>query len=162
MSATTNNECVICKEYNDSVGIATGENGVEMRVCDVCDIDGSNYNGWGDNEYCCCCRNPDEGVDGGCKCDCHSEFDTDDEEEKEEEKCVPACATCGYEMDPFLICLLNFGNHNQSVYHCTECLDERAALLAKTFDACQYRIRMEDKEEEEMIKNDFDAPESEL
>jgi hypothetical protein len=42
---------------------------------------------------------------------------------------VPACATCGYEMDPFLICLLNFGNHNQSVYHCTECLDERAAAV---------------------------------
>jgi len=45
---------------------------------------------------------------------------------------VPACATCGYEMDPFLICLLNFGNHNQSVYHCTECLDERAALFLQT------------------------------
>ena len=32
-------------------------------------------------EYCCCCRNPDEGLDGGCKCDCHTEIDTDEEEE---------------------------------------------------------------------------------
>jgi len=32
-----------------------------------------------DDEYCCCCRNPDEGLDGGCKCDCHTEIDTDDE-----------------------------------------------------------------------------------
>jgi len=55
MSATTNNECVICNG-NDSVGIATGPNGIEKLVCSVCDIDGSNYNGWGDeeeSEYMC-------------------------------------------------------------------------------------------------------------
>jgi hypothetical protein len=68
---------------------------------------------------------------------------------------VPACATCGYEMDPFLICLLNFGNHNQSVYHCTECLDERAAAvtaaaaaLAKTFDCEENKAESDDEDSE--------------
>jgi len=68
---------------------------------------------------------------------------------------VPACATCGYEMDPFLICLLNFQNHNQSVYHCTECLDERAAAvtaaaaaLAKTFDCEENKAESDDEDSE--------------
>ena len=43
--------CECCGEFHD-VGLATGENGIEMWVCEVCDIDGSNYNGWGDEtEY---------------------------------------------------------------------------------------------------------------
>jgi hypothetical protein len=39
--------CGYCDK--EEVGLATGLNGVDMRVCDMCDIDGSNYNGWGDN-----------------------------------------------------------------------------------------------------------------
>ena len=43
--------CECCGEFND-IGLATGENGIEMLVCKYCDIDGSNYNGWGDEtEY---------------------------------------------------------------------------------------------------------------
>jgi hypothetical protein len=42
--------CECCGASDDSVGIATGENGVEMTVCRFCDVDGSNYNGWGDKE----------------------------------------------------------------------------------------------------------------
>ena len=42
--------CECCGASDDSVGIATGENGVEMTVCRFCDTDGSNYNGWGDKE----------------------------------------------------------------------------------------------------------------
>lgn len=45
------NVCECCGEFHD-VGLATGENGIEMLVCENCDIDGSNYNGWGDEtEY---------------------------------------------------------------------------------------------------------------
>jgi len=40
--------CECCGEYNEKeVGIATGFNDVEMRVCNLCDTDGYNYNGWG-------------------------------------------------------------------------------------------------------------------
>lgn len=43
--------CEICGACDyEEVGIATGENGVEMRVCENCDLDGSDYNGWGDKE----------------------------------------------------------------------------------------------------------------
>lgn len=43
--------CKICCDYDkEEVGIATGENGVEMIVCKYCDVDGDNYNGWGDKE----------------------------------------------------------------------------------------------------------------
>jgi hypothetical protein len=48
---STTNDCECCGEFND-VGLATGENGIEMLVCKHCDTDGSNYNGWGDEtEY---------------------------------------------------------------------------------------------------------------
>jgi hypothetical protein len=41
--------CQICGELEyDEVGLSTGKNGVEKRVCNYCDIDGCNYNGWGD------------------------------------------------------------------------------------------------------------------
>jgi hypothetical protein len=39
--------CECCGKYDNSVGLATGFNGIEMWVCRFCDIDGSNYNGWG-------------------------------------------------------------------------------------------------------------------
>ena len=40
--------CECCGEFDkEEVGIATGFNGVEMRVCGNCDIDGYNYDGWG-------------------------------------------------------------------------------------------------------------------
>jgi len=43
--------CEMCGEYDEEeVGIATGENGVECKVCKYCDLSGSNYNGWGDLE----------------------------------------------------------------------------------------------------------------
>ena len=48
--------------------------------CKTCDFDLNAYNKSAE-EYCCCCRNPDEGLDGGCKCDCHTEIDTDEDEE---------------------------------------------------------------------------------
>jgi hypothetical protein len=44
--------CECCGATDDSVGLATGDNGVEMRVCRFCDVDGSDYNGWGDEEDC--------------------------------------------------------------------------------------------------------------
>jgi hypothetical protein len=53
--------CECCGASDDSVGLATGENGVEMTVCRFCDTDGSNYNGWGDKE---------EEDDRFEKCDC--------------------------------------------------------------------------------------------
>lgn len=65
--------CEMCGVYNrKEVGLATGFDGVtEARVCNACDIDGSNYNGWGgydDEDYigkyigdCYGC------VDGECK-----------------------------------------------------------------------------------------------
>ena len=42
--------CEMCNTAHPSVGIATGENGQECLVCKYCDVDGSNYNGWGDEE----------------------------------------------------------------------------------------------------------------
>jgi hypothetical protein len=39
--------CECCGATDDSVGLATGHNGVEMTVCRFCDTDGSDYNGWG-------------------------------------------------------------------------------------------------------------------
>ena len=59
--------CKICSDYDkEEVGIATGENGVEMIVCKSCDVDGDNYNGWGDKE--------------------ESESESEEEEEEEEEQ----------------------------------------------------------------------------
>ena len=46
-------KCEICGEIGDEIGIAEGENGVVMRVCDLCDIDGSKYNGWGHYQQKC-------------------------------------------------------------------------------------------------------------
>lgn len=44
-----NYTCEICGEYEyEEVGLSTGENGVEKRVCSRCDIDCCDYNGWGD------------------------------------------------------------------------------------------------------------------
>jgi len=41
--------CEECGTHDeDEVGISTGANGIEKRVCECCDIDGSNYSGWGD------------------------------------------------------------------------------------------------------------------
>lgn len=39
--------CHICNKKDNSVGLATGDNGDECQVCKYCDTDGSNYNGWG-------------------------------------------------------------------------------------------------------------------
>jgi len=44
-------ECEICGAIdNEEVGLATGINEVKKMVCKHCDIDGCNYNGWGDVE----------------------------------------------------------------------------------------------------------------
>lgn len=51
------NTCECCGATDKSVGLATGENGVEMWVCRFCDVDGSNYDGWGDVE-CYACGDP--------------------------------------------------------------------------------------------------------
>jgi len=49
ISQSKDNECEICGAIdNAEVGLATGANGVEKTVCKHCDIDGSDYNGWGD------------------------------------------------------------------------------------------------------------------
>jgi hypothetical protein len=45
-----NKFCEMCNEHNPSVGLATGENNEQYLVCRYCDVDGSNYNGWGDVE----------------------------------------------------------------------------------------------------------------
>jgi hypothetical protein len=43
--------CEECGTYDeDEVGISTGANGIEKRVCECCDIDGSNYSGWGEDK----------------------------------------------------------------------------------------------------------------
>ena len=43
--------CEECGAHDeDEVGISTGTNGIEKRVCECCDIDGSNYSGWGDDK----------------------------------------------------------------------------------------------------------------
>jgi hypothetical protein len=43
--------CEVCRKVDwEDVGFATGFNGVVMRVCSICDTDGSNYNGWGGDE----------------------------------------------------------------------------------------------------------------
>ena len=39
--------CEMCVRADTSVGVSTGFNGEEARVCDRCDTDGSDYNGWG-------------------------------------------------------------------------------------------------------------------
>lgn len=40
--------CECCGKFDaDGIGNSTGFNGVKMRVCDNCDTDGSDYNGWG-------------------------------------------------------------------------------------------------------------------
>lgn len=48
--------CDECGKQDNSVGLATGENGVEEWVCRFCDVDGSNYNGWGDKDNRECCE----------------------------------------------------------------------------------------------------------
>jgi hypothetical protein len=46
-----NYTCEVCGEYEyEEVGLSTGENGVEKRVCGRCDIGCCDYNGWGDKE----------------------------------------------------------------------------------------------------------------
>jgi hypothetical protein len=41
--------CEMCGKKDDSVGLATGENAEECWVCENCDVDGYNYNGWGES-----------------------------------------------------------------------------------------------------------------
>jgi hypothetical protein len=48
-----NQTCEICGEVGDEVGVVEGENRVFKRVCGLCDIDGSNYNGWGHYQQKC-------------------------------------------------------------------------------------------------------------
>ena len=55
--------CECCGASDKSVGLATGDNGVEMWVCRFCDVDGSNYNGWGEH-HCSECGMED----GDCNC----------------------------------------------------------------------------------------------
>ncbi len=48
--------CEVCGEFDyEEVGLSTGENGVEKRVCGRCDIGCLDYNGWGDKEKPCKC-----------------------------------------------------------------------------------------------------------
>ena len=55
--------CDMCEEYDETeVGIATGYNGVEAKVCKFCDLSGSNYNEWGGN-----LEDYEEDEDGGYK-----------------------------------------------------------------------------------------------
>ena len=58
------NTCECCEGWGNGIGLATGDNGVEMWVCRFCDVDGSNYNGWGEH-HCSECGMED----GDCDCD---------------------------------------------------------------------------------------------
>lgn len=42
------NTCEICAKVSEEVGLSCGENGIEMKVCKQCDVDGEDYDGWGD------------------------------------------------------------------------------------------------------------------
>lgn len=40
--------CEICCQFEpDEVGLSTGYDGTQCRVCVACDVDGYKYNGWG-------------------------------------------------------------------------------------------------------------------
>jgi len=71
------NTCECCGASDPSVGLATGENGVEMWVCRFCDTDGSNYDGWGDVECYACgdlnCVEPEDPDDARFCEDCFKE-----------------------------------------------------------------------------------------
>jgi hypothetical protein len=66
--------CECCGKYDKSVGLATGDNGVEMRVCRYCDVDGSDYNGWGDEDIQKC-YNCDEVLDEDMHIFCYRKGD---------------------------------------------------------------------------------------
>lgn len=88
--------CKICSDYDkEEVGIATGENGVEIIVCKSCDVDGDNYNGWGDKE--------------------ESESESEDEEESEHN-----CYGCEFEgkEDCFMIDEYGYMYCYSCVYMC--------------------------------------------
>ena len=137
--------CEICGEVEyDEVGLATGENGVEMRVCRFCDVDGSNYNGWGDkdNRECCeMCNNKtsrDEWTDylGNDILYCDDCYEA--HRVRIEQKCTgcnfrqsspdanlcsmcePVCHTCGDDLDSNDLIQ---GYHDESVYQCADCFD---------------------------------------
>jgi len=81
--------CKICCDYDkEEVGIATGENGVEIIVCKSCDVDGDNYNGWGDKE--------------------ESESESEEEEEEKYE-----CADCKEKYDNGELFVWDIENGNE-------------------------------------------------
>lgn len=74
------NECVVCGCYNLASFKKLCYTGIHCFDC--------YYEKYGDSDnedYCCCCRNPDEGLDGGCPCGCHSDAEDDDESYDDEE-----------------------------------------------------------------------------
>jgi hypothetical protein len=72
------NTCECCEGWGyGDIGLATGENGVEKWVCRFCDVDGSNYDGWGDVECYACgdpnCVEPEDPDDARFCEDCFKE-----------------------------------------------------------------------------------------
>ena len=44
----SNKRCDMCGEYDESVGLSGCDHEAhqDIRICELCDIDGSQYNGW--------------------------------------------------------------------------------------------------------------------
>ena len=62
------NRCCICGENNEN-GLVEFEKGDMVVMCENCDIDGANYNGWDDeNEHgpMCCCISDNNKVCNKC------------------------------------------------------------------------------------------------
>ena len=142
--------CKICCDYDkEEVGIATGENGVEIIVCKSCDVDGDNYNGWGDKE----------------ESESEEEEDEDEDEEEEEEEKYE-CADCKKKYDNGELFVWDIENGNEEnaeelmedcelrtdYKRCEGCYDNFSGKVIEFLEKKEKNMEEEEEEEDENEK----------
>lgn len=151
-------KCEVCEEVDkEEVGIATGINGVEMRVCSRCDIDGENYNGWGDEEEKCegcgiTAKDEDTGLGLStlattnqllCPTCIPAEDDEDEDEDEDDDR--PVCDVCQDRITPDAMHMIDCKGSRVMVDNiCDDCLGQ--ALDDRTIEPYS---ESDDEEEDE-------------
>jgi len=125
--------CEVCGEFDyEEVGLSTGENGVEKRVCGRCDIGCLDYNGWGDKEEteCNVCGkefdnegNSEQELCDNCEQDHrnrkYAKYDESDEESEEE---ADECECCDSGLPAVKV---------QGIFVCKKCNNFECGLCGK-------------------------------
>jgi hypothetical protein len=121
------NECVVCGCYNLTSFKKLCYTGIHCLGC--------YYEKYGDSDnedYCCCCRNPDEGLDGGCPCGCHDEEGGESDDEEDNRECCEMCGdkTSNDEWTDYL------GN---KILYCFDCYDKHRVRIERKCTECNFR-----------------------